>query len=145
MEIEGMIIRDLGLQEGISKANNPWKKHEWVLETTGNYPRKVKFHVFGDRATTLTFELGKSYVISVDVESREFNERWYTDVSAYAARPVEMAQGTPVQAPVAGNATFPPVGVQTAAPATQPAPQPNPFQSSGVDFAAGDSTEDLPF
>ena len=150
MEIEGMIIRDLGLQEGVSKAGNPWKKHEWVLETTGNYPRKVKFHVFGEKATTLTFEQGKTYVIQFDLESREFNERWYTDVSAYAARQVE--NGMPGQMGAPGTA-FPPAGgpapvysqPAAPAPAAEPAPSQNPFQNSQVDFAAGDSTEDLPF
>lgn len=39
MEIEGKIIRDLPLQEGVSRAGNPWKKKEWVLETFGQYPR----------------------------------------------------------------------------------------------------------
>ena len=49
MEIEGKIIRDLPLQEGVSRAGNPWKKKEWVLETFGQYPRQVCFHFFGDR------------------------------------------------------------------------------------------------
>ena len=89
MEIEGMIIRDLGLFEGVSKAGNPWKKHEWVLETVSQYPRKIKFTVFGDKVNTINFELGKRYVIQVDVESREFNERWYTDLTAYNYRPLE--------------------------------------------------------
>ena len=44
MEIEGKIIRDLPLQEGVSRAGNPWKKKEWVLETFGQYPRQVCFH-----------------------------------------------------------------------------------------------------
>ena len=141
MEIEGMIIRDLGQFDGISKAGNPWKKHEWVLETTGQYPRKVKFTVFGEKCNTITFELGKSYIIQVDVESREFNERWYTDVNAYAARPVEAAEGQaegPRGAVDFGQPSFQNGGIS--APAT------NPFDSQATDFTqSGDSQEDLPF
>ena len=144
MEIEGMIIRDLGETGGVSKAGNQWKKHEWVLETIGNYPRKVKFHVFGDKADTLMFELGKTYVVSVDVESREFNERWYTDVSAYASHLSEQPGQVQPQNPYS----------QPAAPAfasqsdpSSPVPGQNPFAGNGVDFSADspDSTEDLPF
>lgn len=144
MEIEGMIIRDLGFQEGVSKAGNPWKKHEWVLETVSNYPRKVKFHVFGDKATTLTFEQGKRYIIQFDLESREFNDRWYTDVSAYAARPVEDIQQT-------GNTTFQPAGNpaetygQPMGSSFQTPASPTSLNNPNVDFAGGDATEDLPF
>lgn len=88
MEIEGKIIQELPMQSGTSKAGNPWKKREWVLETFGSYPRKVKFHVFGDRSDTIGIEVGNSYTLSFDLESREFNGRWYTDVSVYQARPM---------------------------------------------------------
>ena len=78
MEFEGMIVQYLGRQTGTSKAGRPWQKDEYVCETPGTYPRKVKFHIFGDKADQLKFENGKSYVLSCDIESREFNGRWYT-------------------------------------------------------------------
>lgn len=147
MEIEGMIVRDLGMIEGISKAGNPWKKHEWVLETTGQYPRKIKFTVFGDRTNTINFELGKSYVIQVDVESREFNDRWYTDLTAYNFRPAEPAAQNVTQ-PFAqgqyGTAASP--SASTNPYQTQPGVSQNPFNTGiGADLTSGDSTEDLPF
>lgn len=136
MELEGTIILDLPKQEGMSKAGNHWQKKEWVLETFGQYPKKVKFHVFGDRANTLNFEMGKQYAVSFDLESREFNGRWYTDVSVYAMRPLD---GTQPQTP-------PPAGGQFTSPAPQfgqqaaaPAPQVDPF--AGAD----NNTDDLPF
>lgn len=105
MEIEGKIIQELPMQSGVSKAGNPWKKREWVLETFGSYPRKVKFHVFGDRADTMNIEVGNSYTLSFDLESREFNGRWYTDVSVYQARPMGAAPADP-------NNPYPPMGAQ---------------------------------
>ena len=57
-----------------------------MLETFGQYPRKVKFDLFGDRIDQVRLEAGKSYKVSVDAESREFNGRWYTDLRAYAAQ-----------------------------------------------------------
>ena len=83
MDLEARVIQFLGETSGTSKAGNPWKKKEWVVETFGNYPRKVKIQCFGDRADTINLEQGRDYVFSVDLESREFNGRWYTDVSVY--------------------------------------------------------------
>lgn len=128
MELEGKIIQELPLQEGISKAGRAWKKREWVLETFGTYPRTVKFHVFGDKCDTMNIEVGKSYALSIDIESREFQGRWYTDVSCYAYREL---------APSAAQPTFP--GEAPAAPAAPVAPVSD-FMPQG-----GDSNDDLPF
>ncbi|MDE7096060.1 MAG: DUF3127 domain-containing protein, partial [Muribaculaceae bacterium] len=140
MEIEGKIILDLGMQSGMSKAGREWKKKEWVLETFGQYPRKVKFHVFGDKADTMGIEVGNSYILSVDLESREFNDRWYTDVSCYAARPYVPGGAQQPPYPQQGYPQQQPYGQQPYAPqqpyATQAAPQafgqqpaPQPFGS----------------
>lgn len=150
MEIDGKIILDLGMQQGTSRAGRDWKKKEWVLETFGPYPRKVKFHIFGDKADTLALEVGNSYTLSVDVESREFNDRWYTDVSCYAARPYNPnPQGAPYpQQPMHAQpqqGAYPQQGGYQ-----QPAPQPfggNAFPGAPADggFPAGDPSDDLPF
>lgn len=142
MEIEGKIILDLGKQEGTSKAGNHWQKREWVLETLNSqYPRKVKFHIFGDKADQMVFELGKNYSISYDIESREFNGRWYTDISCYAMRPLEgTAQNVPGEMSQPnfqqGGGTLPPLGQSV-----------NFGQAQTPDFAtpAGDESDDLPF
>lgn len=93
MEIEGKIIRDIPLQQGVSKAGNQWKKKEWVLETSGQYPKQVCFQFFGDRVDQNQLVVGETYVISYDLESREYNGRWYTDVRAYASRKVDNGGG----------------------------------------------------
>lgn len=141
MEIEGMIIKDLGMFEGTSKSTgNIWRKHEWILETPGQFPKKVKITAFGDRALNINLETGKYYSVSVDIESREFQERWYTDVRVFNYRPIEApAAAQPFQpAPAATAPTF----AQPAAAA--PAPE-QPFGATANDFAKQDPTEDLPF
>lgn len=92
MEIEGKIILDLPLQSGTSRAGNPWKKKEWVLETFGNYPKKIKVQAFGDRSDALHLEVGKDYRLGIDIESREFNGRWFTDVSVFSANEIQGQQ-----------------------------------------------------
>lgn len=131
MEIEGTIILDLPKQEGVSKAGNTWKKKEWVLETGGTYPKKVKFHVFGEKADTFNFEVGKRYIISYDIESREFNGRWYTDISCYSMREPDGTVAAPAATQTA-PAPAPSFG-QPAAPAADP------FAGTSSD------TDDLPF
>ena len=108
MELEGTIIFDLPLQEGVSKAGRPWKKKEWVLETPGMYPRRVKFHVFGDRVDMLNFEVGKSYAVTFELESREFNGRWYTDIRCWRADVETPAAAAPAQPTAAPGAVPPP-------------------------------------
>ncbi|MDE6399625.1 MAG: DUF3127 domain-containing protein [Muribaculaceae bacterium] len=148
MEIEGRIIQDLPLQSGTSKAGNPWKKKEWVLETFGNYPRKVKFHVFGDRVDNIRLELGRDYVLSFDLESREFNGRWYTDVNVYAARDFVQAQGAQGGYPAygaesQGGYSQPQAGFQQS-----PAPQFGGVAAGPAptfDSVPANADEDLPF
>lgn len=146
MEIEGKIIQELPMQSGVSKAGNPWKKREWVLETFGSYPRKVKFHVFGDRGDTMNIEVGNSYTLSFDLESREFNGRWYTDVSVYQARPMgAVASDSNQYTPMGGQGGvgqpgypqpgYPQQAVGFGTPGTPPQFTPT----------AGDAGDDLPF
>lgn len=141
MEIEGKIIFDLPLQEGVGKSSGkPWRKKEWVLETPGMYPRKVKFHVFGDRVDQpdLQFVVGNSYVCQCDVESREFNGRWYTDLNVYSARPIDQLT-SPVGAQPQGFGA-PATGFGAAPAAAAPAaPAADPFESGD------NNTDDLPF
>ncbi len=145
MEVEGMIIHDLPMQEGVSKAGRPWKKKEWVLETAGTYPKKVKFTVFGDRVDYLNFEMGKSYAVTVEIDSREFQGRWYTDINCLGARPLDGVQGmgnfganaAPGFAQPAPAAQ--PMGAMPAQPAAPAAPAATPF---GTDE---NNTDDLPF
>lgn len=147
MEIEGKIILDLPLQQGTSKAGNPWKKKEWVLETFGQYPKKVKIQAFGDRVDSLHIEPGKNYHCSIDIESREFNGRWYTDVSVFAAREMTPDMQAPYGAPQMGYGqpqpeygTQPGAYQQPAAPQSFGAPAAPTFES-----APANADEDLPF
>ena len=135
MEIKGKIIQKLEPQGGVSKAGNQWKKQEYVLETLDSYPKKVKFDFFGDRADQYVFEVGDVITLSYDIESREFNGRWYTDIRGFKAVKEDPNAIAPAAAP------YPAPGEPAPAPAPgEPAPAPpvdNTFEQG-----AGD---DLPF
>jgi hypothetical protein len=82
MEINGKIIELLPEKSGQS-AKGPWRKQEYILETEGQYPKKICFMVWSDKIDEFAIKEGESLVVSIDIESREYNGRWYTDVKAW--------------------------------------------------------------
>ena len=82
MELSGKIIQILPEKSGES-ANGPWRKQEYILETDGQYPKKVCFMAWSDKIDEFKIKEGENLVVSIDLESREYNGRWYTDVKAW--------------------------------------------------------------
>lgn len=71
-------------QEGVSRAGNEWKKQEYVIETEDQFPKKVCFQIFGaDKIAQANVQQGENVRVSFDIESREFNGRWYTNINAW--------------------------------------------------------------
>ena len=133
MELTAKIIQIGDIQEGTSRTGNPCKKFFLVLETTDQqYPRKACFTVFGsDRVNQYhnTLKVNETVRVSFDIESREYNGRWYTDLNAWR---IDHADN---------NAAAP---AQSAAPAYQgPSPAPAPVMPAAPLGAGND--EDLPF
>lgn len=129
MEVKGKIIQKFDLQSGTSKAGNPWKKQNYLLETLDSFPRKIYFDFFGDRADQFPLEVGDLINLSFDIDCREYQGRYYTDIRGWKAEKID------ANAPA--NATAP---VNDAPPAPAPAPQAAPdmnFEQSQED--------DLPF
>ena len=131
MELTGKIIAVLPERGGISKAGNEWKIQEFVLETMEQYPRKMMFNVFGaDRLAQFNIQLGEVLTVSFDIDSREYNGRWYNDIRAWKVdRNVAPAAGAPA-APAAGAPVPPPVA--------------DPF-SAVPQMNASSEADDLPF
>lgn len=93
MEISGKILQLLPAQTGNGK-NGPWKKQDFILETGDTYPKKICIAVWGDKIDMNKFRLGDKVSVSFDVESREYNGKWYTDVKAW-----KVVAGTQSQQP----------------------------------------------
>lgn len=87
MEIVGKITQTLPEKSGQS-ARGPWRKQEYILETKDQYPKQICFMVWGDKIDELGISEGQELKVSVDIESREFNGRWYTDVKAWRVEPL---------------------------------------------------------
>jgi hypothetical protein len=84
LEIAGKLLQKLELQSGVSKTGSTWQKQEFVIETTAQYPKKICISLWGDKTDMLNaLQIGDTIIASFDVESREFNGKWYTDVRAW--------------------------------------------------------------
>ena len=82
MQLTAKVIQILPLQTGSGK-NGEWKKQDIVVETDGQYPKKVCISVWGDKINANHLVVGNKLKIDFDIESREYNSRWYTDVKAW--------------------------------------------------------------
>jgi Domain of unknown function (DUF3127) len=82
MQLTAKLVQFLPLQSGTGK-NGQWKKQDIIVETEATYPKKVCISVWGDKIETASLQPGSLLKIDFDVESREFNGRWYTDIKAW--------------------------------------------------------------
>lgn len=82
MQISAKLIQILPLQSGNGK-NGEWKKQDIIVETQEQYPKKICVSVWGDKIPSQPLIVGINLLIDIDIESREYNDRWYTDVKAW--------------------------------------------------------------
>jgi hypothetical protein len=123
LEITGKLITLLPETTGQGK-NGTWTKREFVIETADQYPKKVCISAWGDKADGLrNVKIGDEIRVQFNIESREYNERWYTDIRAWR---IERA---------------------TAGAGPQAADQPpyQPQQEAGWEKFNGAPADDLPF
>ncbi|EON76854.1 hypothetical protein ADIS_2725 [Lunatimonas lonarensis] len=82
MEISGKVIQALVEQSGNGR-NGTWRKRDYVIETGGNYPKKVCVTVWGDKIDQFDLKVGEEVSVGIELESREYNGKWYTDVKVW--------------------------------------------------------------
>lgn len=125
LEISGKVIQILPLQSGQGKVNE-WRKQDFILETQTTYPKKVCISLWGDRIDQARITEGEVITASFDVESREYNGRWYTDLRAW-----KVVKGDTVQEGA-------PTASETTSTSTTPTTPPQ-------DWNNNEGTDDLPF
>jgi hypothetical protein len=82
MEITGKLIQLLPEETGEGR-NGTWKKQGFIIETEEQYPKKVCIIAWGDKIDLNSFQINEKVTASINIESREFNGRWYTDVKVW--------------------------------------------------------------
>ncbi len=95
LEVSGRLIKLLPKQTGEGK-NGPWSKQDFVIETSEQFPKKICFSAWGERATQIeTIPEGTDLKVSFDVQSREYNDRWYTDLKPWKIDVLSAGSGSP--------------------------------------------------
>ena len=125
--ITGKVTQILEEQSGTSK-NGPWRKQDFILETEDKYPKPVCITQWGDDIESFAVREGERLTAHVDIQRREYNGRWYTDVKAW-----RVTRDQPAGSGGSGPADAPPAA------GDEPWPDPS---TAGADDNADD---DLPF
>jgi len=83
LEIEGKLVKVLDVQTGEGR-NGTWQKQEFVIETEDQYPKQICLQVWGDKVDAIKqFSIGDKIKTGIDIESREYNGRYYTNIKAW--------------------------------------------------------------
>ena len=91
MQLTAKLSQVLPMESGMGK-NGEWKKQSFIVETEGQFPKKICFTSWGDKFNAAQWQPGLQLTVDFDIESREFNGRWYTDVKAWKIEPAEAPQ-----------------------------------------------------
>ena len=111
------LIKSVGTVSG-EGANGAWKKSTVLFRIPGDYPKDVAVDFWNDKREQLKgFTAGSVVDVHIDIESREHNGRYFTNISSWK-----------IEAAGSGNGS---------APATSSAQSTTP--------PAGDEDDDLPF
>lgn len=126
------IEKILEKQTFTSKTNgNVYEKFGFVGKTQAQYPKTVAFTVMGkEKFEKLGIVVGKSYNISFDVESREWNGKYFTDITAWKAVCLDGDSGTQANVPT---------------PPTNPVPQAQAAPQAPTSANGNDAIDNLPF
>ena len=83
MEFEGTVYKILPVTKGTS-ARGEWQRQDVVFEMNeGSFTRKICVTFFNKPEDVARLKEGSTYNVSVNIESREYNGRWYTDIRAW--------------------------------------------------------------
>ena len=122
MEFEGIVVKILPPQQGTS-ARGEWQRQEVILEQPSEFSRKICVTFFNKPSEVAKLREGVAYIVSANVESREYNGRWYTDVRAWRIQPKE----------------------NQAQPVTPQMPEAAPFEEPAYSTTPASEVDDLPF
>lgn len=108
MEFEGTVYKIMPVTKGTS-ARGDWQRQDVVFEMNeGSFARKICVTFFNKPEDVARLKEGAAYTVSVNIESREYNGRWYTDIRAWRIQPkqAESAAPMPDMPPVAEEPSF---------------------------------------
>lgn len=105
MEIQGKVTNILPMRSGVS-ARGEWKSQEFVISTEEQYPKMVRFQVFGeDRINSFALQIGEAVKVSFDISAHEYQGRFFNSVNAWKVEKLmPIAQNPPLNPQQNANA-----------------------------------------
>jgi hypothetical protein len=135
LELTGKLVKILPEITGQGK-NGTWMKQEFIVETFDQYPKKICLSAWGDKVADLKqYAPGDVLKLSLNLESREYNDRWFTEARAWRIETGDEGSANAPQAAAPRQASGNSSAARPAAPSTPP---------YGVTFDEN-ATNDLPF
>ncbi|MDR0789286.1 MAG: DUF3127 domain-containing protein [Bacteroidales bacterium] len=149
MEIIGKLIKILPEQSGQSERGT-WVRGGFVIETDEQFPKQVSFTLFGEERvrSIKSIAINSQIRVSFSPESREFNERWYTDLRCFKIEtfnPVMSNDFVQTNNPYPQSPASYPVNNAAAPQNNFVAPAPAPTYEEGNFNQQATEDDDLPF
>lgn len=87
MEFEGKVLEILPAVTGQS-ARGTWERQTVVFEQPNKqYGKEIAVTFMNKGQEVSSLRVGEMYTVSFDIESRNYQGRWYTDVRAWRVQP----------------------------------------------------------
>lgn len=111
--VKGTVTSASAIESGTSASGKEWKRKTVVVtESEGQYPKSLAFTLMKPELVDIKFSKNEPVTIHGNVESKEYNGKWFTNVTAWkvdkeqgntaptqpAPEPAPKAQAAPVQA-----------------------------------------------
>ncbi len=109
-KVKGKILQILPEQRGTSQRGE-WKKQDFVIETADDqFPRKICFTLFNDKTSALeNIKPNMEVEVSFSIESREYNQKWFTNVNAFRIESVKEEEPQGMAPPPYSSEDIPPL------------------------------------
>jgi hypothetical protein len=84
MEIQAILKQILKTESGTSKSGKDWQKQTIIIETADAYPKQIAVEVSEKALSRLQdYSIGQTITCSINIESREYNGKWFTSVKCW--------------------------------------------------------------
>ncbi len=85
MELKGRLEQKLEVEKGTSKAGKDWQKQTIIIDNGDQYNPKTAISFFAEEKVKMLekFNIGQEITVGVNISSREFNGRWYNEISGW--------------------------------------------------------------
>ena len=109
LQMTGIITEKLKVESGVSKATQKeWKKQTFVIDNGSEYNPLVAFSCFGEEKVDnlKQFKKGASVTVSFNINSREYEGKYYTNVDAWKVEETKDADEPAVDAEEVSDLPF---------------------------------------